>query len=163
MKKILAAVSALLLVGAFAFAEASMKADDFEQNESIIEKVEANGFALIASKENDMRVKSSKKVAPDGASFLQRIETRGKMKGGTRMITFTAKKGEKITVYGNSGSKTDTRDILIQTAKGKTIKSFTGKIYTAEISIGEVEAPEDGEYRVCSQSGNVYIYGITVK
>jgi len=163
MKKILAVVSTLLLVGTFAFAEASIKADDFAQSESITENVTVKGFTLKASDENDVRVKSSKKVAPDGASFNQRIELRGKFKGGVRCISFTAKKGEKVTVYGNSGSKTDKRTIAIQTAKGKSIKEFPGDVYTAAVSVGEATIPEDGEYRVCSTSGGVYIYGITIK
>ena len=163
MKKMLAAVATLLLVGSFAFAEATLKADDLESSDAVTENVEVNGFTITASKEKEIRVKDSKKVAPDGKSFAKRIDLRGKPSNGTRVISFSAKAGETVTVYCNSGSKTDKRNILVQTAKKKTIKSITGDIYTGEVSVGEVKIPEDGEYRVCSENGGVYIYGIFIK
>ena len=163
MKKILAAVSTLLLIGAFAFAEGSLIASDLEASESVTEAVSLNGFTLNASKEKDVRIKSTSKVAPDGKSFTKCIDLRGKQSNGARTIKFSAKKGETVTVYGNSGSKTDVRKILVQTAKKQTIKAIPVKIYTGEISMGEVTIPADGDYQVCSEDKGVYVYGIVVK
>lgn len=163
MKKILAAVSALLLVGACAFAEGTLSANDLEPSDSITDAIELNGFTIGASAEKEVRVKASTKVAPDGKSFTKRLDLRGKPSGNARVITFSAKAGETVVVYGNSGSKTDTRNILVQTAKKKTILSIPAKIYTGDVSMGEVKIPEDGIYRVCSENGGVYIYAVIVK
>ena len=163
MKKILAAVSTLLLVGALAFAEANLNTSELEASEAVTEAISHNGFTINASKEKDIRIKNVNKVAPDGKSFSKCIDLRGKQSNGARTIKFSAKKGETVTVYGNSGSKTDDRKILVQTAKKKTIKSIPVKIYTGEISMGEVTIPEDGDYQVCSEDKGVYVYGIIVK
>ncbi|MBQ7158266.1 MAG: hypothetical protein IJS09_02415 [Treponema sp.] len=163
MKKILAAVSTFLLIGAIAFAEGSFLANDLETSESVTEAIALNGFTVNASKDKDVRVKNTSKVAPDGKSFKKCLDLRGKQSNGARTIKFSAKKGETVTVYGNSGSKTDDRTILVQTAKKKTILKVPVKIYTGEISMGEVKIPEDGDYQVCSEDKGVYVYGIIVK
>lgn len=163
MKKIFVAVTALLAAGALAFAEGTFMANDLNPSDSVTEKIELNGFTVTASKEKEVRVTAKKKTAPDGTSFTRLLDLHGKPSAGARTITFSAKAGETVVVYGNSASKTDKRNALVQTDKKKTIKSIQLNPQAGDVSMGEVKIPEDGTYWVCADNGGIYIYAIIVK
>ena len=161
MKKILAAVFAVCMLGAFSFAEGYISANDLQPTESLTEDLEADdGFALHATAEKEMRIKKASKKAGDEV-FTQRIELRGTGKTGYRSISFPAKKGETITVWGNSGSKTDSRAIVISDGK-KAIKEISVKPYTGDVSVDSVKAPADGTYYVFAKKDGSYVYQIKV-
>lgn len=163
MKKICVAVTALLAAGALAFAEGSFTANDLDPSDSVTEKIELNGFTINASKEKEIRVTAKKKTAPDGTSFTRLVDLRGKPSSGARTITFSAKAGETVVVYGNSASKTDKRNALVQTDKKKTVKSIKLEPQSGDVSMGEAKITEDGTYQVVAENGGIYIYGIIVK
>ncbi|MDE5798540.1 MAG: hypothetical protein K2H73_05915 [Treponemataceae bacterium] len=164
MKKICVAVTALLAAGVLAFAEGTFMADDLNPSDSVTEKIELNGFTINASKEKEVRIMAKKKTAPDGTRFTRLVDLRGAPASEARTITFSAKAGETVVVYGNSGSKEDKRTALVQNADTKTtITSISLNPQAGKVSMGEVKIPEDGNYQVCSEKGGIYIYGIIVK
>lgn len=161
----IAAVSAIFFLGAFAFAEGYLSANDLEKGEITSVKNEEDGFVLNASAEKNITVdKCPVHTASDGESYTQRIKLNGSGSATARSISFPAKKGETIVVRGNSGSKTEARPLLIVNDAGETLTQINMEADPsgAPLTEGKFKVPADGTYTVYSKKSGINLYYIGV-
>lgn len=166
MKKMItkiAAVAAVMMMGAFAFAEGYICANDLEKGQITDTKQEEDGFVLLATADKAMEVKSCDTRTVGDDTFTQAISTKGSGNAEVRIVTFPAKAGEKITVFcNNSGS--GVRPLhLINVTTGEEVKVLDATSYKeGDVYIDETVAPVDGTYGFYSTKGGVYIYQIKI-
>ena len=165
MKKLIsaiAAISAALLMGASAFAEGYINANDLTPA-SITEDLAAeDGFVIHGTAEKFVLIDSSDPAKAGDDVFTQRINLKGSGKADVRSVTFPAKKGETITIYAASSSKTDARTINVANEAGEVVKEVSVKPYTDGVTVDSFKAPADGTYAAYSAKNSMYIYQITV-
>ncbi|MBQ6057344.1 MAG: hypothetical protein IKS30_06710 [Treponema sp.] len=166
MKKLVTFLASCLMLGTFAFAEGYICANDLEAGEITEETKEEDGFVLNANAEKNITIENKPvHKSPDGEDYTVAIKLNGSGKPDYRSISFPAKKGETIIVHGNSGSKTDTRPLVVIGPDGKTVKELPmgpdGQAGTVATE-GKVKAPADGTYTVFSKKSGINIYKITV-
>jgi len=169
MKKMMtkiAAAAAVFMMSAFAFAEGYICANDLEPGEVTEVKNEEDGFVLNATAEKNITVeKKPLHKTKDGEDFTVAIKLNGSGKKDFRSISFPAKAGETVTVWGNSGSKTEVRPLLVVNEAGEIIKELPmdvdGQAGTIA-SEGSFKVPADGVYTVYSKKSGINIYQIKV-
>lgn len=159
-----AAFSAVLMMGAFAFGEGYINANDLEKTEIVEESKQEDGFVLLGTAEKNVTVDTCPThTAEDGEVFTQRIKLNGSGTAEYRNISFPAKKGETVTVYGNSGSKTDTRSIIVMGTAGQVAElSMDPDPSGAKPSIESFKAPADDTYMIYSKKSGINVYQIKV-
>lgn len=164
MKKILAVLSAALLFGASAFAEGYISANDLTKG-TIIDNDMAceDGFVIHGDPEKFVLIDGGETVSYGEDTFTQRINLKGSGKAaGVRSVSFPAKKGEKITVYTHSSSKTEARTLVIANEAGEQVAAIPGNVYTDAVSVETITAPADGTYYAFSKKSGMYIYQIII-
>jgi len=167
MKKILAALAATFMFGAFSFAEGYISANDLEKGQITAEKQEEDGFVLVASVEKAMEVKKNDAFTYEDETFTQAISTKGSgnPKKRERLITFPVKAGESIKILAHNSGSSGSRPLhLVNLDTLEELKVFAvPSMKEAPIFCDVVKAPADGTYAVYSTSGGMYIYKIEIK
>ena len=167
MKKIIAVLSAAFLAGACAFAEGYICANDLEKGQVTAVTQEEDGFVLNASEEKAMTIDSMKAYTYNDETFTQRIKLNGAGKPDYRSISFPAKKGEKITIYGISGAKTETRPLLVVNSTGAEVAQVVMDMMppddgTLVPTVETVTVPADDTYTIYSKKSGINIFQIKV-
>lgn len=166
MKKLVGIISACLMLCTAAFAEGYFSAEDMEKGTITEDKAVEDGFVLHATSEKYMNIaKKPMHKASNGEEFSMALQLQGSGKPEYRSVSFPAKAGETITVWGNSTSKTDMRAIVIAGPDGKVIKELPMDIdgeAGTPASDGSVKAPVDGTYTIYSKKSGINIYKINV-
>lgn len=166
MKKNLALIVGITLLAGSVFAAGYVNANDVNKG-TFTNKVELDdGFAIYGTAEKDIRVDAPDVAvnAPDGETFTQRINTRGTGSVSFRSVSFPVKAGEKVTIYGHSSSKTDTRTLLVVDADGNTVFTLDVTPYaTSDAVIGSFTSTTTGTLYIWSKSGGTYIYSVVVE
>lgn len=167
MKKLVTFISACMLLGSFAFAEGYFSAEDLDKGTVITSDMELeDGFVLHATEEKGMNISSKPMHKTDsGEEFTRALQLQGSGNTGFRSVSFPAKKGETLTVYGNSTSKTDMRALAVTDASGKILKELPMDIDGQAGTIaseGKFKIPEDGTYYVYSKKSGINLYYISV-
>lgn len=165
MKKIIAALTAIAAAMTMSvFAERYVSADDLELATLTEDKALEDGFTIKATPEKNVEIKQSERKAGDDI-FTQAIKLGG---GGAdfRSITFSAEAGQKVTVYGLSSSKTDSRTANVCSEDGTVIGSVSVNADSGvggQISTGTVSVPANGNYYVTSAKSTIYIYQVVIE
>jgi len=165
MKKILAVLSAALLFGASVFAEGYISANDLTKGTMIEADLECeDGFVIHGDAEKFVVIDAPGNPVSHGEDiFTLRINLKGSGKvGSPRTVSFPAKKGEKVTVYTHSSSKTEARTLVIANEAGEQVAAIAGNIATDPVSVETITIPADGTYYAFSKKSGMYIYQITV-
>ena len=104
--------------------------------------------------------------AANGEEFNMALQLQGSGNATSRSVSFPAKAGETITVWGNSTSKTDMRSIVVIGPDGKSVAELSmDKDVNGEgglASEGSVKVSVDGTYTVFSKKSGINIYKINV-
>ena len=167
MKKLVGIMfAACLTLCTSVFAEGYFSAEDMEKG-TITENVAVeDGFVLNATSEKYMNIaKKPVHKASNGEEFTMALQLQGSGKPDYRSVSFPAKAGETITVWGNSTSKTDTRAIVVTGPDGKAIAELPMDIDGQDgtpASEGSVKVSVDGTYTIDSKKSGINIYKINV-
>ena len=161
MKKAVVLFTIMALVISGVFATAFISVNDLEP-EKVVETKEYEGVVFIATPDKHMTIESldDGREAEDGEVFNGRIKLEGSGKVSQRAISFKASKGEILTVWSNSSSKTEARTIVIADASGNQVGAITAPQYGSGIGISEFEIPQDGIYYLWSKKSGINIYSI---
>src|SRR5574344_1429313 len=90
-----AAGAAVLLMGAFAFGERYINANDLEKGEIVAESKQEDGFVILGTADKNVTVETCPThTADDGEVFTQRIKLNGGGAADFRNISFPVKAGE---------------------------------------------------------------------
>ncbi|MDD5790763.1 MAG: PPC domain-containing protein [Spirochaetia bacterium] len=166
MKKLVGIISACLMLCTAAFAEGYFSAEDMEKGTITEDVAVEDGFVLHATSEKYMNIaKKPMHKASNGEEFSMALQLQGSGKSEYRSVSFPAKAGETITVWGNSTSKSDMRPIVVAGPDGKVIKELPMDIdgeAGTPASDGSVKAPVDGTYTIYSKKSGINIYKINV-
>lgn len=166
MKKLVGIISACLMLCTAAFAEGYFSAEDMEKGTITEDKAVEDGFVLHATSEKYMNIaKKPMHKASNGEEFNMALQLQGSGKPEYRSVSFPAKAGETITVWGNSTSKTDMRSIVVAGPDGKVVKELPMDVDGQDgtpASDGSVKAPVDGTYTIYSKKSGINIYKINV-
>lgn len=167
MKKLVTLLSAcMMMLGTFAFAEGYFNAEDMERGTITAETQCEDGFVLHANEEKYISIsKKPMHKASNGDEFNMALQLQGAGKPDYRSVSFPAKAGETITVWGNSTSKTEMRQLVLIGPDGKTVKEFPMDVDAeagTPASEGSVKAPATGTYVLYSKKSGINIYKINV-
>ncbi len=162
MKKIFAAFTAILMMGAAAFAEGYINAADLDKGSFTADIKCEDGFVIHANSEKNVEIKSADARTVGEDTFTQCIKLGGAGKLDYRSISFPAKAGETVTVQGVSSSKTEARAALVVNEAGETVAELPLKADGADVSTETFKAPADGTYYVWSKKSGIYIFQIKV-
>jgi len=167
MKKLVTFIAACMMLGTFAFAEGYINANDLEAGEITEATEQEDGFVLNATAEKNITIeKKPLHKSPQGEDYTVGIKLNGSGKPDFRSISFPAKKGETITIHGNSASKTEVRPLIVADSTGKVLKELPMNVDGQAGTIaseGKFKAPADGTYIVYSKKSGINIYFIEVK
>ena len=158
----------ILLVAFFAlsavFASAYISVNDLEA-EKVTETKDFDGVVLIATPDKHMTIEmlDDGREAEDGEVFNGRIKLEGSGKISQRAISFQGKKGEVLTVYLNSSSKTEARTLVIADSTGAQIGALTAPVDGSSVGIQSFEIPSDGTYYIWSKKSGINIYMLIVE
>ena len=158
----------ILLVAFFAlstvFASAYISVNDLEA-EKVTETKDFDGVVLIATPDKHMTIEmlDDGREAEDGEVFNGRIKLEGSGKISQRAISFQGKKGEVLTVYLNSSSKTEARTLVIADSTGAQIGALTAPVDGSRVGIQSFEIPSDGTYYIWSKKSGINIYMLIVE
>ena len=170
-KRIFAALlaAAMMVAGASTVMAASntLEAASFEQGAEYYEETKMGEFTLMANADKAIRVQNPDEAqkATDGKEFTQLL----KFDGGANGIKFNAKKGDKVTVYVQSGGSDERQVALYSPANvddaGKAVAmnpQACPSTDTASVNIATFDIEADGEYYIASVSKGIRVYSITV-
>ena len=165
MKKIITLTIVLLLASLLA-AEASISANDLD-TAKYTAPVTIDSFTINGSESKAIEIQEmDERTAPDGEIFNNRIKLNGAGKKDQNSITFEAKKGETVTVYLNSSSKTDERVLNLFTPTDATpIQTMPAPPATSDMTagMGTFTIEKDGVYTIGSAKSGIYIYAIVIE
>ncbi len=160
----IAAGAAVLMMGTFAFGEGYINANDLEKGEIVAESKQEDGFVILGTADKNVTVDTCPThTADDGEVFTQRIKLNGGGAADFRNISFPVKAGETVTVYGNSGSKTDARVLIVMGAAGEVTElSMDPDPTGAKPTIATFKAAADDTYTVYSKKSGLNVYQIKI-
>lgn len=143
--------------------------DFLSANDLEAEKLAANktfdDFIIKATGDKGVTIEAVDEVreAEDGEIFNARIKLNGSGKADYRSVQFVGERGETLTVYLNSGSKTDARVLILAKADGTVVANLTAPPDTGVAGIASCTLPENATYVMYSKSSGINIYQIIVK
>ena len=144
-----------------------ISANDIEVGKIMTDQKVEDGFVIHGAQKPIEVAKTDIKIA--GEKFTQRFKMSGSAveKGGepVSVISFPAKKGETITLYGISSSKTEARVAEIYDESKAVVASIPLPVYSGDDdapAVGTYEVTADGTYSIGSKSSTIYIYYINV-
>jgi pectate disaccharide-lyase len=133
--------------------------------EQVTSANKAGLFTIIGTGEKGVTIEVMDKTrkAKDGSIFKTRIKLNGAGDANSRSISFSVKKKAKVTVYLNSGSKTEERTLLIANKAGDIAGEMAAPAED-EINSGEgtVEVAP-GDYFMYSKKSGINIYKIVIE
>jgi hypothetical protein len=165
MKKTIACALLSLCVILPVFSAASFNANDLDPAALTASKT-FDAFTIKANEKKGVTIEAIDlaREAKDGEVFNVRIKLNGSGKPDYRAIAFTAKKGEKATIYLNSSSKTDARELALAKADGTVVATIAAPLDNEkDAGMGTYTFSEDGTYCVYSKGSGINIYAITIK
>ena len=164
MKKTILVIMTLILLSSALYAAVFISANDLEE-EKLTETKEIDGFTFIATPDKHMTIEylSDGRESEDGEVFNGRIKLEGSGKISQRAISFQGKKGEVLTVYLNSSSKTEARTLVIADSTGAQIGALTAPVDGSRVGIQSFEIPSDGTYYIWSKKSGINIYMLIVE
>ena len=166
MKKLALLLVIFMVMGAVFAESASLSANDLEV-ETLTTLKEVDGFKLYGTESKAIDIQEiEERTAPDGEIFNNRIKLNGTGKTDQLCIGFSAKKGQKVTVYLNSSSKTDERVLNLYTPASKdALASIPAPPATADntTGMGTFIIPFDGDFLIGSANKGVYVYAIVIE
>ncbi len=167
MKKLALTLIIFMVVGCLFAESASLSANDLKV-ETLTTLKEVDGFKIYGTEEKAIAIQEmDERTAPDGEIFNLRIKLNGAGKTDVNCIGFSAKKGQKVTVYLNSTSKTDERVLNLYTPASKdALASIPAPPAEAEdftAGMGTFTIPYDGEFLIGSAKSGIYIYAIVIE
>lgn len=133
---------------------------------AITAETKAGVFTILATSDKGVTVDtvSPEKKAKDGSKFTTRIKLNGAGDATTRSIAFSVKKKAKITVYLNSGSKTEERTLLIADKTGNVVGEIAAPAdEEGSAGLGTAEISAKGDYFIYSKKAGINIYKIIVE
>lgn len=166
MKKIFATLTAFIATMTMCvFAERYVSANDLDLGVLTEDKALEDGFTIKATTEKSVEITKQGSDQPNKVGdevFTQRIKF-GSGNATCRNVSFSAKAGEKVTVYGKSSSNSDSRVIAICKDDGTEVGTVSVAPAGSDISSGTVSIPEAGNYYVTSKKNTIYIYEIIIE
>lgn len=166
MKRFIITAALVLLISTMLFAEGYISANDLDPAK-YTSAVTIDGFTFNANESKAIEIQSmDERTAPDGEIFNNRIKLNGAGNKDQLSITFEAKKGEKVTVYLNSSSKTDERVLNLFTPTDATpIQTIAAPPATGDntTGMGTFTIEKDGTYTIGSAKSGIYIYAIVIE
>lgn len=167
MKKLLVFVGILFMLSTTIYAtDVFFSANDLEPI-TLSEKTNYDGFTINATTDKPIAIQEmDEREAEDGEIFNNRIKLGGSGNKDKLSITFKLKKGDKVTVYLNSTSKTDERVLNVMSSSSNDVLfSLPAPPATSlmEAGIASFSANEDGTYTICSAKSGIYIYAIKIE
>ncbi len=145
-------------------AEAFLSANDLAP-EKITTNKTIDGVTIKATADKAVNVEGIDQVrtTADGDVFNSRIKLNGSGSKDLRCLSFPAKKGETLTVYCNSSSKTDARTLVVANADGTSIASLTAEPDSGVAAVASCTIPADGTYVVYSKASGINLYQIILE
>ncbi|MFA6689728.1 MAG: hypothetical protein WCR05_10930 [Sphaerochaetaceae bacterium] len=164
MKKLICAVLLGLGVIVPVLAGGFVSANDLSA-EKLVSNKDIDGFVFKATGEKGITIETIDEVreAEDGEIFNARVKLNGSGNTSYRSVQFSAKKGETLTVYLNSSSKSDARVLIVAKADGTVVQSLTAPPDTGEAGIANCVLPDNGTYSIYSKSSGINLYQIIVE
>ena len=160
MKKIIAILSTALLFGAAVFSEGYICANDVEKQVFDSEAPQEDGFVLRGTDEKVLECQPCEAITVGEDTFTQRFKFGSSKLTG---IKFTAKAGEKVTVWGLSSGKTEARVAVFYNEAKKSAGEVPMNAYnTANCSVETWTVPADGTYTLASKKNTLYIYQVKI-
>jgi hypothetical protein len=162
---VIALVFGLSLCGASVFAKDLLEAGTLKAG-SITSETKAGKFTILATSDKGVNVDavSPEKKAKDGSVFKTRIKLNGAGDATMRSVSFSVAKKSKITVYLNSGSKTEERTLLIANKSGDIAGEITAPADEDGVAgVGTAEISAKGDYFVYSKKSGINIYKIVIE
>lgn len=159
MKRTIALILILCAALAPLMAEAFISANDLE-GAKLSAAAEYEDVTIYATADKGVTIETidDTREAEDGEVFNARIKLGGSGNASYRSIGFSAAEGETLTVYMNSSSKSDARQLVVATADGVTVANLTAGPDSGTASMEAVKLPSAGDYLVYSKSGGINIY-----
>lgn len=163
MKKLITVIAASLTLGAFAFAEGYISANDVKAGIITGQQKEEDGFIIEGSGgSKPIEVKKTDSKTCDGETITQRIGFGGSGSANGPYISFPAKAGETITIYANHSGTSGNRPLKLVTADGAAVEEFSNTSYKGDVGVFKIKAPKTDTFKVFPSGGGAYIYMIKV-
>lgn len=166
MKKLALTLLIIMVAGCLFAEEATLSANDLEI-QKLTEMKEFDDFKLYGTEAKPIEIQEmTERTADDGEIFNNRIKLNGTGTLEVYCIGFTAKKGQKVTVYLNSSSKTDERVLNLYTPSSKdALASIAAAPATADnkAGMGTFTIPYDGEFLIGSANKGIYVYAVVIE
>ena len=160
MKKLIATLSAALLLSAAVFAEGYICANDVEKQTITTEVPQDDGFILRGTDEKVLECQPCEAVTVGEDTFTQRFKFGSSKLTGIR---FTAKAGEKVTVWGLSSGKTEARVAVFYNEAKKSAGEVPVNAYDiTKCSVETWTVPEDGTYLLAAKKNTIYVYQVKI-
>jgi pectate disaccharide-lyase len=134
--------------------------------EQVTSQNKAGSFTIIGTADKGVTVEVMDKTrkAKDGSVFKSRIKLNGAGDANSRSISFSVKAKAKVTVYLNSGSKTEERTLLVSDKSGNIAGEIAAPAEDdANSGVGIVEITAAGEYFIYSKKSGINIYKIVIE
>lgn len=166
MKRFSALCGAALLFAASLFGEGYLSANDVVIGKIDRASPQEDGFVICASANRSLEVATAN-VSVGGEQFTQRFDMgEARLSAGgapVLVISFPAQKGEAITVYGLSSSRSEPRVAEIFDEAGNTVGELKLAAYNeSSPTVATFKAPATGRYSIGSKKNSIYIYQIRV-
>lgn len=163
--------SALLFVlflgvmGGWAAAEATLNANDLPAG-PVTAPLASEPFTLVAKPDKAVNVEALDvaRTAADGEVFNARIKLNGGGSADYRAVKVVVTAAAKLTVYANSGSKTEGRILKVVDDAGAVVAELAAPV-DDNANAGKLEAslPKAGTYLIYSASGGINLYQVRTK
>lgn len=171
VSKALIALFIMLAAVSFVSAEDYLSANDLQKETVMDVKIIDDIFSVYANEEKAVNFDTgcATHTAEDGEVFNNRIKLNGSGNVDARSIHFVTKGPATVTVYLNSGSKTEARTLVCaNVADGAAVANIVaaadivvGNSYQAGIQSFAV--PAAGEYALFSKKSGINVYQIIIE
>lgn len=164
MKKSLIILLVLTICLSTVMAETYLNANDLTPCK-LTSTFTTDGVAILATAEKAVDIEALEIVreSEDGEVFNGRIKLNGTGSTSYRAIKFNAKKGETLTVYANSSSKTEARTLTLANESGPISSLVAKEDVDNKASIAKVKINTTGTYYLYSKNKGINIYTLIVE
>lgn len=162
MKKIICAILLCTLVLGGISAGSFISANDLKPAKLTARTEFEDDIAILATNEKGVTIEnlSESRTAPDEEVFNARIKLGGSGNSSYRAIAFEAEKGDRLTIYLNSSSKTDARNLVLARADGTPVTTFIAPADDGKAGMVSTRIASDGDYLVYSAASGINIYAL---
>jgi hypothetical protein len=153
------------VAGGWVSAEATLNANDLPAG-PVTAPVASDPFTLVAKADKAVTIEALDvaRTAADGEVFNARIKLNGGGSADFRAVKVVVTAASKLTVYTNSGSKTEGRILKVVDETGATVAELAAPV-DDNANAGKLEAslPKAGTYFLYSGSGGINLYQVRIK